>query len=397
MRDPRSKEQRKNGREGNEWKSAHPHAVRKIPGARDHRFRDGDDARDAPRAALRALVHPSIVLTPGVQEHGQRPEPVLGSRLLRDLEGGHAPLERRDRRALSGASAASAKTCTKSLAGHRHFELRYASDGIGVAIPMKVASNGNHTIATSFTVKLASSSSHVAPPCPKFAVTYPPALNSYEYAYCEAGADIGFSVSISVVDLGNSSWYSNYTYAEGYNDSYFENYTDCYNYGTPACYNYTANYSSAGSYSYNTAGFSAFTMNGATTFTLYSNGTKMIKTHHYVVVISVSNYVDTFAESVPPSRKVVGARDGHDQHGDARQRGEGQLGDHHVGTGPAGGIRSPTSPTPSFFCPLDRRHRHEAWGLWRSLSNPRLPKRPSVHAGQRPPSRREGQQRPFLR
>ena len=243
-----------------------------------------------------ALVHPSIVLTPAYKNTVSAPNLFweVGSCATSKAA---MPHWNAATGALSGASAASAKTCTKSLAGIGTSSYGYASDGIGVAIPMKVASNGNHTIATSFTVKLASSSSHVAPPCPKFAVTYPPALNSYEYAYCEAGADIGFSVSISVVDLGNSSWYSNYTYAEGYNDSYFENYTDCYNYGTPACYNYTANYSSAGSYSYNTAGFSAFTMNGATTFTLYSNGTKMIKTHHYVVVISVSNYVDTFAES----------------------------------------------------------------------------------------------------
>ena len=112
----------------------------------------------------------------------------------------------------------------------------------------------------------------------------------------ESGSDVSVYFDAYVVDGMNSSWYSNSSYANAYNDSYTENYTDCYNYGTPTCYNFTGSNNVSSSYSYNAPGFSAFTWSAATSWSMWTNGTNMIKTHHYYLIISVSTSADSFAE-----------------------------------------------------------------------------------------------------
>jgi len=242
-----------------------------------------------------ALVHPSIVLTPAYKNTVASPNTYWSTSGCAMAKAA-APHWNAATGGISGADSASAKTCAKSLGGVGGSSFGDASSGMSVAIPFKVASNGNHAISTSFSVKIASSSSFTYASCPKFTVTYPPALNQYEYAYCEAGASLSMYVNLNVVDLTNSSWYGNYSYADSYNESYFENYTDCYNYGTPTCYNYSAANTYNYNYSYNAAGFTAFSWNGATTWTMWTNGTNMIKTHHYALILSISVSADTYAE-----------------------------------------------------------------------------------------------------
>jgi len=198
---------------------------------------------------------------------------------------------------ISESDAASAKTCGKSLGYVGGYSSAYADGGIEVAIPFKVASSGNHAIDSSWTVNLATSSSYTAGACPAKNVNYNPPLYGYSYGYCEAGANLGFDVYSTVVDLTNNSWYGNYSYADSYNDSYWENYTYCYNYGTPSCSNTSGPFSYSYTYGWNDPGFSAFTWNGATSWSMWNNGTNMVKSHHYVLIVQIYCNAGAFAES----------------------------------------------------------------------------------------------------
>jgi hypothetical protein len=194
------------------------------------------------------------------------------------------------------ADSGAAVTCGKSLGYVGGSSSAFAESYIEVAIPIHAAHNGNNTIATAWSVNIASSSTFSAPACPAKNVNYHPGLYQSSYAYCEAGAEYTVEISSSVQDLSNSSWYSNSSYVEAYNDSYMENYTDCYNYGTPTCYNYSYSNSYHASYGYNTAGVASFTPNGASSVIGYDNGTKMVRSHHYVLTFEVFVYVDDYAE-----------------------------------------------------------------------------------------------------
>ncbi|MCI4331330.1 MAG: hypothetical protein L3K19_05730 [Thermoplasmata archaeon] len=196
---------------------------------------------------------------------------------------------------VKAAASTSASTCGKSLGTVGGSSYANGESYMTVGIPVMVGSSGNHSVASSWTLSLGTTSSYTSSACPAKNVNYHPALNSYSYAYCEAGTYLSVDVSSSITDLSNSSWYGNYSYGDSYNESAYENYTECYNYGTPTCYNGTS-YHYANTYGYNEAGFSAFTWNGATTFSLWNNGTHMVKSHHYVLVISVYFSTEAFAE-----------------------------------------------------------------------------------------------------
>lgn len=191
--------------------------------------------------------------------------------------------------------SAAAHTCGKSFGSVGANSYASASPGLSVAVPFKVGSNGNHSVAVSFSLSVATTSAYAAPFC-KLGVNYAPAKGQYSYGYCEAGADVYIQVSAQLADLNNGSYYAyNYSYAESYNDSYTENYSDCYNYaGTPTCYNSNGSHTYAGAYSYNAAG--AMSASGSSTFTLWTNGTMMVKGHHYAVVLSLYIGCSVFAE-----------------------------------------------------------------------------------------------------
>jgi hypothetical protein len=197
---------------------------------------------------------------------------------------------------MTTSEAASASTCGKSLGYVGGSSYANSQGGVEVAFPFTVATNGNHSVASSWTVNVASSWSYSYTTSCLKNVNYNPGLYQYSYAYCEAGVYTTFEAYSQLQDLSNSSWYHyNYSYAEAYNNSVFENYTYCYNYGSPYCYNYTGG-TYGSTYGYNEAGISAWTWNGGTSFTLWSNGTAMVKGHHYILILNIYVYSDVFAE-----------------------------------------------------------------------------------------------------
>ena len=195
---------------------------------------------------------------------------------------------------ISMSEMAKSATCAKVVGSVGSYSSAYADSGMAVVIPFKVSSNGAHSVSTTLNVNLASAFSSAWANCPTSKVSYPPPTNSYGYSYCEVGTDYSVYTSISVQDLNNNSWYGNYSYMDSYNDSYWENYTYCYNYGTPSCSNHTGSGGYAYTFSWNEQG--AFAVNGASTLTFWTNGTNMVRTHHYVVYISISTNIGDYAD-----------------------------------------------------------------------------------------------------
>jgi len=199
--------------------------------------------------------------------------------------------------AILAMTSAGAKTCPKSFGSIGSSSYGDAGNGMTVAIPFKIASTGSHSVSTSLSLMLTSSASNSVSACPLMNL-WPaggPPLNTYKSSYCQDGSSRSWYASISVIDMTNVSWYSNYSYADAYNYSSYDNSTSCYNYGTPSCYNYSSAYSYGSAYSYNSPGFASFTWNGGTSWTMWTNGTNMVKTDKYAVVISISDYSDAYA------------------------------------------------------------------------------------------------------
>jgi hypothetical protein len=200
---------------------------------------------------------------------------------------------------VSISNVVAAKTCPASLAGVGGTSSAFSTYGMTMAIPF-VVTTGSHSIAESWTVKIASAHTNTVGGCPSPTWSYPPALNSYDLSYCESASGVSFNANAAIVDLNNNSWYSNYSYAAAYDNGFWENFTYCYNYGTPACANTTGSFPSTYSYWGNTVGFSAWAWNGVTTFTMYTNGTNMVRGHVYVLIVTISDdknaYVTAYNE-----------------------------------------------------------------------------------------------------
>ena len=245
--------------------------------------------------AAGAIVHPSIVLTPAYKNTVKSPNAYWSVSGCAKAKAG-TPNWNAATGGLSGMAAASATSCGKSVGGVGGSGSGSASSGISVAIPFKVSTNGNHAISTSISLSLASTNSSTWGPCPPALGTYPPALNAYYYGYCEVGSSFSMYTSISVVDLTNTSWYANYSYADAYTSGYWENYTYCYNYGTPTCSNFTGGSGYSSAYAYNAPAFaSSFLWNGASSWSMWTNGTNMVKTHHYAIILTESVYAGAYA------------------------------------------------------------------------------------------------------
>ena len=181
-------------------------------------------------------------------------------------------------------------TCAKSLGGVGVYSSSYLQGGIQLAIPFRVASNGNHTIQSSWTFTLATKESITQGGCPGPSVAYPPPKNAYVSSSCSSNAQWQLSAYSYIVDLNNLSWYfynGSSLYAANY--SYWYNDTYCYNYGTPACSNSSAGHNFSYSSGYQEAGKLA--SSGASSIAMWDNSTKMLRGHHYVLIFSIYAYL----------------------------------------------------------------------------------------------------------
>ncbi|MCI4331509.1 MAG: hypothetical protein L3K19_06650 [Thermoplasmata archaeon] len=192
---------------------------------------------------------------------------------------------------------ASSKACGKSV-GVGGSSQGYAQTDLSAAIRFSISSPGSHSVTASVTLKMSTWDTFTRGGCPAKNVPYPAKPNQYAYGICEAAVYLSWSTSAYVVDENNISWYGNTSFAYSQNDSYYENYSDCYNFGSPACTNISGTFwgtSGSGTFSTNMGGFGSFTTNGTTSLTMWSNGTQMVRNHHYVLIVSVGMSVTVFA------------------------------------------------------------------------------------------------------
>jgi hypothetical protein len=195
---------------------------------------------------------------------------------------------------ITAGSSASSSICPKSIGPAGGPSNGNAGAGVTVTIPLKIARSGTHAVATSFSLILNTSQSVSSAPCP-LKNLYPQPINAVAQSYCEDGIGDIWSVTAQVFDLTNTSWSSIQSYGASYGFSSYSNSTYCYNTGTPACSNSSSSTSSGFLYSSQAPGFSKFVWNGGTSWTMWTNGTKMVKTDKFALLISVNVYIDTYA------------------------------------------------------------------------------------------------------
>ncbi|MCI4368708.1 MAG: hypothetical protein L3K09_04005 [Thermoplasmata archaeon] len=160
---------------------------------------------------------------------------------------------------------------------------------ISVGIPFQVASNGAHSIASNWTINLSSLQAHTVGHCPPSLANPNPPLGNSEGSLCQDSAGYSFQLSASLTDISNYPWYTfNSSSANRYDYAGWEDSVSCSNYGTPSCSNYTGATGYVYSTGSNDPGFSLFTFSGSTTVTLWTNGTGMVATHHYLLTVGIS-------------------------------------------------------------------------------------------------------------
>jgi hypothetical protein len=208
----------------------------------------------------------------------------------------------------AGSGSATAKTCGKSLGYVGGYNSGYWESALSVAIPFKVLTTSNHTLATSITVTAARSMAVTHGLCPTKIIHYPPALYSYESAGCQVGGSVYMEAYAQVMDLSNSSWYHyNFSYSFVENNSGWENFSSCYNYGTPTCSNVSGNFSYHYSYGYNSPGAMTCSLSGTCSFTLWSNSTApMPKTDRWALELSFYVEVSAYADQSNVAGPFVG-------------------------------------------------------------------------------------------
>jgi len=178
---------------------------------------------------------------------------------------------------------ASAKTCGKSLAGVGGNSNGYASGEFEIAVPIKIATTGAHSVAAAWTISLTDSQKMtVGGVCPAVK------LNSLGagYSYCDASSEAYVSGYAYLVDVTNGTYFYSTTYWSGlFNYSSQYNDTYCYNFNCTS-YNYT----------YGTPS----TFSGSASHTWYFNGT-MVKSHHYVLIAYMYGGASAYLYGFPKS------------------------------------------------------------------------------------------------
>jgi hypothetical protein len=188
------------------------------------------------------------------------------------------------------ADSAKAASCKGVSGGLGSFSYGYVTNSITIVIPFTVLTNGAHSISQSWTVTLASARGYTSGGCPAKLVNTNPPSGTTSVGYCEDGAEWSFNSNAYLVDLTNGSWASyNASSVAAYDLNGWQNYTLCTNPASPPCTTTVGPIPFTANFQVNAAGFSGWVWNGATSFTMWSNGTNMVRGHHYVLVVTVSD------------------------------------------------------------------------------------------------------------
>lgn len=192
---------------------------------------------------------------------------------------------------ITGSTSSAAKSCKATTGPVGSSSYGFSDAGVAVGIPFKVATTGNHSIMASITTNMASTMKQTSGGCPKSTVAYPPAPNSFVSGGCFSSSNVEFEFYAYVVDLNNNSWFSNFSDQFNFTNNFWENYTACDNFGTPSCFNSTGWSNFSFGFGSNARG--SISLNGAGSLSMWTNGTNMVRGHHYVLVFNV--FIDSGA------------------------------------------------------------------------------------------------------
>lgn len=157
-----------------------------------------------------------------------------------------------------------------------------------ITLPFNVLTNGSHSIAWRWTVRLASASSYSQGTCPVKKLNASPPLNHGSASYCHTLSELDFVLRTMVVDLNHGGWSgTNLSSLQVQNQSFWGNYSECYNYGHPICVNFTNAGVWGGASLLNGAESGPWTWNGVDSVTLWTNATSMAKADRFALVVSV--------------------------------------------------------------------------------------------------------------
>lgn len=187
-------------------------------------------------------------------------------------------------------AASIVKNCTSPYGATGSSGSASAGGSIGLWFPLRVGSAGNHTFATKVTVTLTTHRANTVGACPAPNVSYPQPSNSWNYAECVSGTNLAFVLSAGVTDLNDRFWGSNGSGFTATSTIGWMNYTYCDNWigQGPSCANTTSGWILGGLSGMNAPGYSSFTWTGSTTVVLWTNGTGMVRSHHYALMITVA-------------------------------------------------------------------------------------------------------------
>jgi hypothetical protein len=181
----------------------------------------------------------------------------------------------------SGSVFGTAKTCAKIVgsAGWVSGVTEQVQEAIG--IPFRVTSGGSHVVVSHWTASISSSRSIVAPTCPPKNIPPP---GNYLYAECSAYALTAFFYQATIIDLNDSGWLNAGGNGVVSNSTWSLNQTTCN--PSSGCYTYFSNTTQNVYTGYGSAGVRGLHWNGLSNFKIWDNGTSMVSSHHYVLVLS---------------------------------------------------------------------------------------------------------------
>ncbi|MCI4330999.1 MAG: hypothetical protein L3K19_04040 [Thermoplasmata archaeon] len=197
---------------------------------------------------------------------------------------------------VSAIDFAKAAVCVKSFVGGSSTNFAHWSNSLQLSFPLVVHSNGNHSIALQWTVSL-SSMSHIATGnCPPANINYRIGVGNSSSGSCESGADLGFYLWATVEDPnGSGGFVGNISDAGNDNFSYWVNDTSCSNAGTLACSNSTYGYQYLLCYGTNEVGSISSGLSGSHTITMWTNGSGMLKSHQFKLVVGFTVYAGAYS------------------------------------------------------------------------------------------------------
>jgi hypothetical protein len=193
---------------------------------------------------------------------------------------------------ISGIGAASSRVCVQSTyLGNSSNSARW-SDALGLSLPLRVTTSGNHSIALTWTIDLAAAARSTESGCPPANLNYRVAIGASSSGFCESGTDLRFFLWATVEDPNGSGGYvGNISDAGNDNYTYWQNVSNCSNPGTLSCSNSTYGYQYLLRYGTNEVGSASAGLSGRHWLTMWVNGSNMLRTHQFNLVMGFMIYV----------------------------------------------------------------------------------------------------------